>query len=828
MTPRRRIGPFWLLAGLALGLLAGRWLAGLLAERAFFEALGFGARWQTEMFYRGTLALVAFIAAFGFAFANLFAVRQSIVSLILPRQLLNVEFGEAIPTTRLTLLAVGLSLVIALVAALLPHDWSLAAMALDGVPFNEFDPYLERDLGFYVVQLPWERGLLSRCILIFTAVSTLVVLLYAGTPSVRWSEEGLYVSTWVRRHLAVLTSGAILLVGWDWRLDRYLRLSEGSGIWGDRAWDTAFAAYDHRIALPYLAVISFATIPIAAVFLWSAWRDHRRVAFALLSALILIGPVANALLPLAARGELSTPAAREREQPYLSTIALFTRRAYGVDDIARDDAVPRAVLRPVDAALNVSVWDPAALAAATESRRVADARTLIAWRASAAGLEAVALRLPPSSTDAPAPWPVHRFAASRATEEGAPLGVLGALPQRLAPVVVAPGARSTVVLVDSAARLAAPAFGSTWQRVVHAWAEQSPRLLMAAAPPDGGRIVTLRDVRARVALLVPALTVGNTVTPVVRGDSLHWAVELFVTSATYPLTHALGPFGERTHLARHAATALVQAQTGRVRIVPADDPDPVTKFWMRTVPDLFGIDEAPPAWFEAERPPAIDLALVQGAALAQVGLRGDSIPRRVMARSDDADVLLAIGPATLFQVDALGGLGWGVPLDLPATDRTLGVLVSRGGSERRTELHDWPGPRWTTVLEELQRAANTAGFGRGRPDLHRGRVQALPGEQGVLYAQSSYEWAAEGAPRLAGVVALRDGAPRAATTLAEALAVRLPPGPDLPAALFRARVESLYDAMRNAQRNGDWVAYAEAWNALGRLLGRPTPGPGRD
>lgn len=820
MSSRRRIGPFWLLAGVALGLLAGRWISGVVAERAFFEALGVGALWRTKLLYSAALAFGAFLLSGAFAFANLFAVRQSIVSLVLPRQLLNVEFGEAIPTRRLTLIALGLSLAIALLMALLPHDWSLAAMALDGVPFREFEPYLERDLGFFVVQLPWEQALLGRVILVYSVVTTLVVLLYAGTPSVRWSDTGLYVSTWVRRHLAVLVGIAILLVGWDWRLDRYLRLSEGSGVWGDRVWDTAFAAYDHRIALPYLAVISFATMPIALVFLWSAWRDHRRVAFALLTALILLGPVANAVLPVVASRELTSPAVQERETPYLTTIALYTRRAYGVDDIARTDSVPRVRLRGAALARAVSAWDPAALSAAVESRRVADTHALVSWRASAAGLEALALRLPRVTTADPAPWPVHAFAAPRSSAEGVPTAVLGELSLPLAPVLVAHEALAPVIVADSNGRIAAPEFHSTWQRVTQAWALQSPRLLLGSPADPHARLVTEREVRARVERLVPFFTVGNTVTPIVRGDSLHWAVELFVTSATYPLTQALEPFGEPTHLARHAATALVQAQTGRVVLVPVAAPDAVTRFWMRAAPELFAVGAAAPPWFDSLRPPAIDLALVQGAALSLVGFRGDSVGRRWMARADDADATLAAGPPTLFQVDEDGGLAWGVPLDLPADGRTVGILVARGGTHRRTEVHDATGPRWTSTLEELQRAATAAGFGRGRPQLHRGRVQAIPGDSGVTYVQSTYEWAPETPPRLVGVVVSTRGVSRAGSSLADALDLPALGATDLPAALFRARVEALYDAMRSAQRAGDWVAYAEAWNALGRLLGR--------
>lgn len=155
MTGRR--GILWLLAGLALTLLAGRWIAGLYGDWAFHHALGADTLWRervlmTAVMRSGTLAL-----AFGFVFANLFAVRQSIVALVLPRTVGGVEFSEAIPTRRLTLLAFLVSLGVALLFAVTEQDWTLLAQAMHGLPFGEFDPYLEKDLGFYVHALPLER-----------------------------------------------------------------------------------------------------------------------------------------------------------------------------------------------------------------------------------------------------------------------------------------------------------------------------------------------------------------------------------------------------------------------------------------------------------------------------------------------------------------------------------------------------------------------------------------------------------------------------------------------------------------------------------------------
>jgi uncharacterized protein len=819
MSVRGRRGLLGLLAGGALALLAGRWLAGQYADWAFYDALDASSIWRSRTTHLLFLAGSAFVGVTAFAFANLFAVRQSIVSLVLPRQVGDLEFVEAVPTQRLTLLAAVLAILVGAFFALLPHDWSAAALAWEGIAFGELEPYIERDLAFYVAWLPWERAVQERTTAMVVVTGVLVVIAYGLTPSLRWGPSGLYVSTWVRRHLSVLGGLLVLLIGWDWRLDRYERLSAGSGIWGSGDSIAHFSAFDHRIALPYLAVASFATVPIAAVLAWAGWSGYRRFVVAMLSALVLGGPVASAVLPLVARRPLSTPEARGRERSYLATSALYTRRAYGVDEIAGADTAALAVVRTADLPRAVSIWDPAALAGVA----VADARrgdpAGLAWRAGSAGLEAVQLRSPAGGT-ASFRWYGEASAAWRADETGRPFAAPGIADGRIDGVIVHPNTGPIALVADTTGRIAAPEFRGTLARTALAWDLQDPRLLFRELPEPTARLVTAREVRARVQRLVPFLTVGSTVTPLVRGDSLHWVVELFVTAAAYPLSEALNFEGRSVHYVRHAATAFVQAQTGRVMLVPSERPDPVMQFWLRQFAAAFTPLAAAPEWVRAERPPAVDQMAVQGAALARVGFQGDTLGRRNLARPDDADADLATGPATFVQADAGGTMLWGLPVDLPAAGVTLGVLVARGGADRRTEFHHAPGPRWTSVLESLQSAADSAGFGRTLPDARRGRVQAVPTEGGTAWVQSYYAWPADGPPRLAGVVVRRGESLTTGRTLAEALGVRLPVSA-VPNDAFRERVARLYGAMQAALRAGDWRAYGDAWAALGRLLEQP-------
>ncbi len=820
MTGRR--GLLWLLAGLAVALLTGRWIAGLYGDWAFHHALGADALWRARLVDLGLLRSAVLAVAFAYAFAHFFAVRQSIVALVLPRNVGGVEFGEAIPTRRLTLLAVGGALVLALVFALAEGEWTLLAQAMHGLPFNEFEPYLDRDLGFYVHWLPFERHLFDLASVLHILVSVTVVLAYVVTPSVRWDERGLYVSTWVRRHLGVLGGIAIALVAWDWRLDRFGLLSDGSGVNRYLFESRPFSAYDHRVLLPYLAVLSFAALPVAGLFTWAVWRANLRLAISLLTAVFVAGPVARlVVLPAATPEPKDGREAAARRRPYEATRMLFTRRAYGVDQVSSPDTLPLAPLTDVQLGRWVSSWDPAALTRYLERERRGTDVASFSWLPGPAGLDALQLRRAPSDAPPGSPWPADLLRASAVDGAGLPRPGIATVASGIGGVLVHPGAVRYALVADTGGRLAAPAFESGLERALLAWDQQNPRLLAAPLPTPRPRLVTERDAHARVRRLTPFLARGETVTPVVRGDSLYWVIELFSTADAYPLTERLLVGDRAIHYAVHAGTAVVQAQTGSVTLLPVARPDPVMRTWMARFPALFTARDRAPRWMATALPPATDWTLIQGAMLGRTGLHGDTLPVTSLSRIDDADADLTGGPPTLFQLDAEGTLGWGVPV--ASTDRLAGMLVSSGGlAPRTTLLPPTDDHSWTEVLEALQEAADAAGFGRALRDSRRGRVQSIPGADGPTFAQSFYEWPADGPPRLAGVVVLKGERSFVGRTIADALGQPLDPaGSELPAEMFRAQVAQLYDAMAAALRAGDWRAYGDAWAQLGRLLGRP-------
>lgn len=144
-------------------------------------------------------------------------------------------------------------------------------------------------------------------------------------------------------------------------------------------------------------------------------------------------------------------------------------------------------------------------------------------------------------------------------------------------LLVYPGANGAA-LVRNGRGVAAPKLGGGLRRLALAWAEERLDIAWSNDPPDS-RIARRRDVRQRVKALAPIYTQGSDVAPAFLGDSLVWIVELYAASSTYPLSSRFVLAGEERSYFRHGGTALVNAATGRMLIVPVSSADPIATGW---------------------------------------------------------------------------------------------------------------------------------------------------------------------------------------------------------------------------------------------------------
>lgn len=149
--------------------------------------------------------------------------------------------------------------------------------------------------------------------------------------------------------------------------------------------------------------------------------------------------------------------------------------------------------------------------------------------------------------------------------------------------LVYPGATGLLVISEPQLDVAGHRLGQGLPRLALAWAYQSLGLL-ADSVPHRARIVTVRDVRRRVAALAPVFAQGNTASPLFHADTLYWKLELYSASSEYPLSEARTIAGADRNYFRHAATALVNGRTARVSFAAVANPDPLARAWIRSFP----------------------------------------------------------------------------------------------------------------------------------------------------------------------------------------------------------------------------------------------------
>lgn len=815
MTTRRWV--MSVIVAAAVLLIVGRSVAGVYSDHLWYESLGAGALWRLRMSAVAQLRIGSAIVAGLFAFANLYALRQSIVSLVLPRRLGNLELNEEVPGRLLMTATVALSATLGVLLAMPSDNWMSYALARVHRPFNETDPYFSQDLGFFVYWLPFENMAWMFMFITVIVTSIVVVLLYALTPSLKWQRGSLYASAYVRRHLTMLVGVLLLLLAWSFRLDMYALTIDGSGL------DHAFTWVDHRVAVPADLVLSIVTLGASLVVLWAGFVGQLRIAAISILSVVGLALVGREIAPTIVAHSGTDQQRAARDLPYTATRATYTRRAFNVDAIRRADS--SMMFSSLSAALPaLPMWDPPALVRAVGAGRAPfDSAMLIGWRPMGGGLVADVVDAP-APGGGRAPWSAAHVLASDADERGAPIS----LPTSsgfgddtpIDPPIVFPGASPTLVIPDSLTRLSGTLLESFPARLATAWSTQNFRLLVDDLTPPHPTLISHRDIRDRLDMYVPFFAQGRRVDPILLGDSLYWAVDLYSVSDTYPLARHFYVIGDERAFLHHAAVGIVQASTGDVMVVADSIVDPITETWKRQVPSLFTTWGALPAGIRARLAPPVDAITVQATAYGRYGARGESEAGRQVPAKDGADSILVSDPLPFLLPN-----GGSTAIALPLVDNSerlrglvLGTASSGGQSTWWIPLNE-PGPYWTNVLDRL-RSIDSATSGGREGQLVHGRVRVVPTRSGIAFVQPTFRWRGQAPPTLNRVLTLAGDTPR---SIAPPISGTPSPSgeaapPTVPAGDLRTSLRTLYATMRDALRRGDFATFGKAFEALGRAL----------
>lgn len=852
---RARSGLLIAVAVTAVLLLVGRTATALVVDHAWFEAMGAPALFWEQLIDSTLLQGGAWVVGSLFAFANLHAVRRTILAVAVPSRVANIELTAMVPGRRLLSGTIVLSMIVGAILAVPLTNWEDVALVRHGVPFGEIEGIFDRDLGHYVYWLPFEETLYLWALVSVVSLTAMVLVLYALTRSLRLEGRRLAASNHVRRHLSALGALVLLLLAWSYRLDAFDLLLQGSGP------DGLFLRVDHRVTLRMDSVLSYGSAIAAFIVLRTGWAGQLRAAFVTLTVVLVAAlGLRHAVPAVLARGDtLGDPSRRDGD--YIAARALYSRRAFDVDAIrvlGADSAV--AAPLPTSTAtlsMRTSLWDASTLplglgdvrptstpSSRPERQSATDEQFIdaagLGWTTVNDRLTALRVRRPMTASE---PWrlslvdvtqPVVRDSSIERRVDGR-----GATDDAAVWPLVGPGLQEPLVLdADVAPEVQGAMLDRRESRVAHAWALRDLALLDVDSLPGTPLLVSHRDVRDRVRRLMPVFVQSEQVYPLLDGDRLFWVIHLYSASDRYPFSQRWQVGNGVFTYFKRAATAIVDASTGRVRLVPVARPDALARTWMTRLPRLFTPASALPASLAAALPPASEGAMAQLRTFARYGSR---LEGQVLRHFPDSAFAGGTPAPVLLEQGGTPRLSWSVAL-LDADDALSGIATTTGGVEQTT----WwspanasaavPARRWKAMIERIRLFGDSvqspvADSGRREARVRMGRAVPINSTRGVLLMQPVQITRGDGRVVLVRV-AVTDGRlvgvggtlAAALTALGESVTGSVAVSSGSAANDFDrldGDAARWYDRMRQAMKQGDWSAFGAAFDSLGRALGRP-------
>jgi uncharacterized protein len=255
-------------------------------------------------------------------------------------------------------LTLPVSMTLALLAGWMGTDrWELVLKALNPTPFGIRDPLFEREVAFYVFQLPLWNSLYGwlMSVLILSGLATIAVSFC--TRGIQVLSSGVSISRRTRGHLLSLAALLLLLKAAGYWLAMFDLLFSRRGV--------AFGAgySDVNAQLPVLKALVVLTGLVAVLCLVTIRLRRWRPLLVGVAALVGVAILGGVAYPGLMQRYRVSPNEIVKEKPYIDFNIRYTRLAYGLDNIEErefpvEETLTLQDLRKNEATLkNIRLWD---------------------------------------------------------------------------------------------------------------------------------------------------------------------------------------------------------------------------------------------------------------------------------------------------------------------------------------------------------------------------------------------------------------------------------------------------------------------------------------
>ncbi len=306
--------------------------ASIYTERLWFIDGGFGSVFSTLLWTR-----VGLFLAFGLLMAIVVAVNIVIAFRLRPlfyppspEQAGLDRYRQAITPMR-TWLVLGIATLLGLFAGTSASgEWRNFLLWRNSVPFGTNDPYFDRDISFFVFELPWQHYLVD-VVMAITVVSLMaaavVHYLYGG---IRLQSPGDRLSGAAQAQLSVLLGVFVLAKAADYWLDRYDLVHKSGSLL------TGVTFTDDNAVLPAKSILMGIALICAVLFFLNVWRRTWLLPSMGLALLVLSAILLGLIWPGIVQQFQVKPTEADKESEYIAKNIESTRAAYDIADVQEE------------------------------------------------------------------------------------------------------------------------------------------------------------------------------------------------------------------------------------------------------------------------------------------------------------------------------------------------------------------------------------------------------------------------------------------------------------------------------------------------------------
>ncbi len=625
---------------LFLLLVSLRGIAGFYTDYLWFDELNLTSVWRSVLGVKIALGVIFTLLFFALLWANL-AIADLIAPTFRPlgpeEQLIeryHDVVGQRAGTVRVAV-AAAFALIAGPGAASQWRSWTLFR---NHVAFETNDALFDKDVGFFVFQLPFAKFVVDWLFASLVIVTIITAVAHYLNGGIRFQTPMQKVTPQVKAHLSVLMAVLAMLKAVDYYLEKYELVYSTRGV-------VQGASYtDVKAQLPAMQLLLGISLIAAALLIYNIFRRGWVLPVIAVGLWAMVSVVVGAAIPAAVQQFRVQPTESSKERPYIDRNIKATRLAFGLRDVqmnhfAADNTVTNADLEENRSAIeNVRLWDPdQGILGETYTRLqqirnfyqfndVDTDRYVVDGRVRQQLISARELNtegIPSQSWVNQHLVYTHGYGAvmtpSSAVEpDGKPALQLKDLPPTGTPDIGEPAiyygqVMGGYAIVNSAQREIdyAEANGtnhtttyagsggvkidSFLRRAALSLRFGDINPLISSFVTSESRAIYVRDIDERVRKAAPFLEFDSDPYPIIHQDRIQWIYDAYTTTNRYPYSQAadtsrLSPNSDLNgnfNYVRNSVKVLIDSYTGKMRFFVVDQGDPIVKAWRKAFPKLF-------------------------------------------------------------------------------------------------------------------------------------------------------------------------------------------------------------------------------------------------